>query len=54
MFILVINSGSSSIKFQLLQMEDESLQFSGLLERIGEARAELSLNPGDGSEQRNR
>jgi acetate kinase len=52
MFILVINSGSSSIKFQLLQMEDESLQFSGLLERIGEAHAELSLNPGDGSGQR--
>lgn len=34
MLVLVINSGSSSIKFQLLQMKDESLQLSGLLERI--------------------
>lgn len=51
MFILVINSGSSSIKFQLLQMADEMLQLSGLLERIGEARAELSLHLGDTPEQ---
>lgn len=36
MKILVINSGSSSIKFQLLQMEDESVLASGLVERIGE------------------
>lgn len=36
MKILVINSGSSSIKFQLLQMEDESVLASGLIERIGE------------------
>ena len=44
MFILVINSGSSSIKFQLLSMEDESCPLSGLLERIGESKAELSMN----------
>ena len=36
MKILVINSGSSSIKFQLLEMEDESVLASGLVERIGE------------------
>jgi len=36
MKILVINSGSSSIKFQLLQMKDESVLASGLIERIGE------------------
>jgi acetate kinase len=36
MKILVINSGSSSIKFQLLQMDDESVLASGLVERIGE------------------
>jgi acetate kinase len=54
MLILVINSGSSSIKFQLLQMKDESLQLSGLLERIGEQQAELSLSLGDGSTQRER
>lgn len=36
MKILVINSGSSSIKFQLLDMGDESVLASGLIERIGE------------------
>jgi len=36
MKILVINSGSSSIKFQLLEMDDESVLASGLVERIGE------------------
>jgi acetate kinase len=49
MLILVINSGSSSIKFQLLSMEDESRPLSGLLERIGEAKAELTLNLENGS-----
>jgi acetate kinase len=34
--VLVINSGSSSIKFQLLDMQDESVLASGLVERIGE------------------
>ena len=52
MLILVINSGSSSIKFQLLQMEDESLQLSGLLECIGEEDAQLSLDLSDGSTRR--
>ncbi|WP_202078664.1 acetate kinase [Caldalkalibacillus salinus] len=33
--ILVINSGSSSLKFQLLQMPDESVMTKGLIERIG-------------------
>lgn len=51
MRILVINSGSSSIKFQLLQMEDESLLLSGLLERIGEDAAELRLNQADATRQ---
>ncbi len=36
MKILVINSGSSSIKFQLLSMEGEAVLASGLVERIGE------------------
>jgi acetate kinase len=36
MNILVINSGSSSIKFQLLDMDRESVLASGLVERIGE------------------
>ena len=54
MLVLVINSGSSSIKFQLLQMKEESLQLSGLLERIGENQAELSLSLGDGATRRER
>ncbi len=33
---LVINSGSSSIKFQLLEMEGEAVLATGLVERIGE------------------
>jgi len=36
MKILIINSGSSSIKFQLLDMQDETVLASGLVERIGE------------------
>jgi len=36
MKILVINSGSSSIKFQLLDMVDETVLATGLIERIGE------------------
>ena len=35
MKILVINSGSSSIKFKLIDMEDETLLAEGLIERIG-------------------
>lgn len=37
MNILVINSGSSSIKYQLLDMTDETILCTGLVERIGEA-----------------
>lgn len=35
MLILVINCGSSSLKFQLMDMEDESVLAKGLCERIG-------------------
>jgi acetate kinase len=35
MKVLVINSGSSSIKYQLLDMKDETVLSKGLLERIG-------------------
>lgn len=40
MKILIINSGSSSIKFQLLDMQDETVLASGLVERIGESQGE--------------
>lgn len=48
MKILVINSGSSSIKFQLLEMVDESVLASGLVERIGEKEGfiKCTLLPG--------
>ena len=35
MKILVINAGSSSIKYQLIDMDDESVKAKGLVERIG-------------------
>ena len=35
MYILVINSGSSSIKFQLFKMPSEEVIASGMVERIG-------------------
>ena len=53
MKILVINSGSSSIKFQLLQMENESVLASGLVERIGEEEGLLKCTfmPGSSDEK---
>lgn len=42
MKILVINAGSSSIKYQLLDMEGERLMASGIVERIGEPMGVLS------------
>ena len=35
MIILVINSGSSSLKFQLLDMDNEAVMAQGLVEKIG-------------------
>jgi acetate kinase len=35
MNILVLNCGSSSLKYQLINMEDESVLAKGLVERIG-------------------
>ena len=42
MRILVLNSGSSSIKYKLFDMTDRSTLASGLLERIGEATSSLT------------
>ena len=45
MKILVINAGSSSLKFQLIDMDDESVKAKGLVERIGiVVRANLELS----------
>ncbi len=42
MKILVINAGSSSIKYQLLDMKTETLMASGIVERIGDSQGVLS------------
>ena len=42
MKILVLNFGSSSIKYQLFHMENELVMASGLAERIGEAQGKLT------------
>tara|TARA_R110002049_G_scaffold308754_1_gene513920 strand:- start:62901 stop:64088 length:1188 start_codon:yes stop_codon:yes gene_type:complete len=39
MQVLVLNSGSSSLKFQLFSMPDETILCSGLMERIGQKDA---------------
>lgn len=39
--ILVLNAGSSSIKYQLLNMQNASVLTSGLVERIGESSSRL-------------
>ena len=44
MKILVMNSGSSSLKFQLFAMEDLTVLASGLIEAIGEAGGHISLH----------
>ncbi len=41
MKILVINSGSSSLKYQLFEMPEEQVICSGLIERIGQENAEI-------------
>ncbi len=48
MKVLVINSGSSSIKYQLLDMDNEAVLASGLVERIGEPEGliKCALRPG--------
>jgi len=41
MKILVINTGSSSIKYQVFQMRNKSVLVSGMLEKIGETESKL-------------
>ena len=47
MKVLVINSGSSSIKYQLFNMADRSVLAAGLLEQIGETESRLTHNSCD-------
>jgi len=41
MKVLVVNAGSSSLKYQLLNMEDETVMASGLVERIGDSTGKM-------------
>ncbi|MEU2115874.1 acetate kinase [Streptomyces sp. NPDC016459] len=43
--VLVLNSGSSSVKYQLLDMRDDSRLAQGLVERIGEETSRLVHTP---------
>ena len=54
MKVLVINSGSSSLKYQLLNMETEAVMASGIVERIGEAMGALKheANPDTDAEKK--
>lgn len=47
MKILVLNSGSSSIKYQVFDMPDGRVMAKGLAEKIGEADSELTQSVGD-------
>lgn len=50
--VLVINSGSSSFKYQLIDAETESALASGLVERIGEGVGVMTHKVGDASYER--
>ena len=45
MKVLVINCGSSSLKYQLIDMENESVLAKGLCERIGIEGSALTHKP---------
>ena len=53
MKVLVINAGSSSCKYQLFEMGDESVLCSGLVERIGDPTGALAhkIAPGTDTEK---
>ncbi|MDO4500125.1 MAG: acetate kinase [Erysipelotrichaceae bacterium] len=42
--IIAVNSGSSSLKFQLFQMPEETVLTSGVAERIGQAMGVFTIN----------
>lgn len=52
--VLVLNSGSSSVKYQLLDMRERVRLATGLVERIGEETSRLVHTPSAGGEPRER
>jgi len=53
MKILIINSGSSSIKYQLIEMPAEKVTCSGIVERIGLDNAKIYFNTDENSIKEN-
>ncbi|NMA14323.1 MAG: acetate kinase, partial [Clostridia bacterium] len=51
MKILVLNSGSSSLKYQLFDMMNEEVMAKGLVERIGLEGALLTHRPANKEKQ---
>lgn len=51
MKIFVVNSGSSSLKYQLLDMESGAVMATGLVERIGDAMGKVSQKSWPGTER---
>ena len=45
MKVLVLNSGSSSVKFQFIRMDDEGLLAKGIVEKIGSSDAIVTYQP---------
>jgi acetate kinase len=52
MKILVVNVGSTSLKFRLFEMPDECVLAEGRIERVGAARSPVSYRTGHGSWRR--
>ena len=46
--VLVINSGSSSIKYQLVDAESQKASVTGLIERVGQSESALTHRDADG------
>jgi acetate kinase len=51
MKVLVLNAGSSSIKYQLFNMNDNTVLTSGLMEQIGEVSSRLKYKWTNGSDE---
>ncbi len=50
MYILVINAGSSSVKYKLFDMKDESIMAEGVVDRVGMEGASLVHSSGSSKE----
>ena len=53
MKILVVNAGSSSLKYQLIDSESEAVLAKGLCERIGIAGSAITHQAGEGDSHAN-